>query len=67
MKVTLEYLAWQKKQEEDKIKIANEINEKEKVKLREQWKKDEEYEKQEKLEKLISNKQANAEVERFNE
>ena len=44
-KKNVDYIEWQKNEQKKTLKHANEINEKEKIRLREQWKKDEENEK----------------------
>ena len=63
----LDYLAWQKKQDEEELRRANEINEREKAKLKEHWKQDEEMEAQEKLNRLMQNKAVNEDIKLFNE
>ncbi len=66
-KKNVEYIEWQKNQQKEALKHANEINEKEKIRLREQWKKDEENEKKNAYERLMLNKQVNADIKEFNE
>ena len=54
---TYDFLRWQREQQEAAIKKANELNEIEKARLKEQWKRDEESEENDKRQKLLINKQ----------
>ena len=66
-KKNVEYIEWQKSEQKEALKHANEINEKEKSRLREQWKRDEENEKKNAYDRLMLNKQVNADIKEFNE
>ena len=63
---TYDFLRWQREQQEAAIKKANELNEIEKARLKEQWKRDEESEENDKRQKLLINKQVYRDIEEFN-
>lgn len=63
---TYDYLKWQREQQEAAIRKANELNEIEKARLKEQWKRDEESEEYDKQQKLLMNKQVYRDIEEFN-
>ena len=63
---TYDFLKWQREQQEAALKRANELNEIEKARLKEQWKRDEESEENDKQQKLLINKQVYRDIEEFN-
>ena len=63
---TYDFLRQQREQQEAAIKKANELNEIEKARLKEQWKRDEESEENDKRQKLLINKQVYRDIEEFN-
>ena len=63
---TYDFLRWQREQQEAAIRKANELNEIEKARLKEQWKRDEESEENDKKQKLLINKQVYRDIEEFN-
>ena len=63
---TYDFLRWQREQQEAAIKKANELNEIEKARLKEQWKRDEESEENDKRQKLLINKQVYRDIEELN-
>ena len=63
---TYDFLKWQREQQEAALKKANELNEIEKARLKEQWRRDEESEENDKQQKLLMNKQVYRDIEEFN-
>ena len=63
---TYDFLKWQREQQEAALKRANELNEIEKARLKEQWRRDEESEENDKQQKLLMNKQVYRDIEEFN-
>ena len=63
---TYDFLRWQREHQEAAIKKANELNQIEKARLKEQWKRDEESEENDKRQKLLINKQVYRDIEEFN-
>lgn len=66
IKQTYDYLQWQRQEQEEAIKRANQLNEIEKARLKEQWKMDEENEKENALQKKQINQQVYREIIEFN-
>lgn len=67
VKQTYDYLQWQKQEQEAAVKRANELNELEKARLREQWKRDEQNEEENRLKQIEINKAVNRDIKLFNE
>ena len=63
---TYDYLQWQREEQKAALQRANELNEIEKARLKEQWKRDDESEENDKKQKLLINKQAYRDIEDFN-
>ena len=63
---TYDYLQWQREEQKAALQRANELNEIEKARLKEQWKRDDESEENNKKQKLLINKQAYRDIEDFN-
>lgn len=63
---TYDYLQWQREEQKAALQRANELNEIEKARLKEQWKRDDESEENDKKQKLLINKQVYRDIEDFN-
>lgn len=66
IKQTYDYLQWQREEQKAALQRANELNEIEKARLKEQWKRDDESEENDKKQKLLINKQVYRDIEDFN-